>query len=90
MMASRDYQSFISIASEANIKRAPKPFSFDADLVGKEGLEPSRLAARDPKSRLSANSSTSPIVKKIISEEFLIVNECIIILRIMATLRRTR
>jgi hypothetical protein len=29
--------------------------------VGKEGVEPSRLAARDPKSRLSANSSTSPI-----------------------------
>ena len=28
--------------------------------VGKEGLEPSRIAARDPKSRLSANSSTSP------------------------------
>jgi hypothetical protein len=28
--------------------------------VGKEGLEPSRLAARDPKSRLSASSSTSP------------------------------
>ena len=28
--------------------------------MGKEGLEPSRLAARDPKSRLSANSSTSP------------------------------
>ena len=27
----------------------------------KEGFEPSRLAARDPKSRLSANSSTSPI-----------------------------
>lgn len=29
-------------------------------LVGKEGVEPSRLSARDPKSRLSANSSTSP------------------------------
>ena len=29
-------------------------------MMGKEGLEPSRLAARDPKSRLSANSSTSP------------------------------
>ncbi len=28
--------------------------------MGKEGLEPSRLATRDPKSRLSANSSTSP------------------------------
>ena len=28
--------------------------------VGKEGFEPSRLSARDPKSRLSANSSTSP------------------------------
>ena len=28
--------------------------------MGKEGVEPSRLAARDPKSRLSANSSTSP------------------------------
>jgi hypothetical protein len=28
--------------------------------MGKEGLEPSRLSARDPKSRLSASSSTSP------------------------------
>jgi hypothetical protein len=28
--------------------------------MGKEGLEPSRLAAHDPKSCLSANSSTSP------------------------------
>lgn len=28
--------------------------------VGKTGVEPVRLAARDPKSRLSANSSTSP------------------------------
>jgi hypothetical protein len=28
--------------------------------VGKEGLEPSRLSAHDPKSCLSANSSTSP------------------------------
>ncbi len=28
--------------------------------MGKEGFEPSRLATRDPKSRLSANSSTSP------------------------------
>ncbi len=28
--------------------------------MGKEGVEPSRIAARDPKSRLSANSSTSP------------------------------
>ena len=33
------------------------------ELVGKEGLEPSRLAAHDPKSRLSANSSTSPIAR---------------------------
>ncbi len=29
-------------------------------LVGKGGLEPPRLAAHDPKSCLSANSSTSP------------------------------
>ncbi len=29
--------------------------------VGKRGIEPLRLAARDPKSRLSANSSTSPV-----------------------------
>ncbi len=29
--------------------------------MGKEGVEPSRVAARDPKSRLSANSSTSPV-----------------------------
>ena len=31
--------------------------------VGKEGLEPSRLAAHDPKSCLSANSSISPTLK---------------------------
>ena len=30
------------------------------DSMGKEGFEPSRLSARDSKSRLSANSSTSP------------------------------
>ena len=41
--------------------------------MGNEGLEPSRLSARDPKSRLSANSSTSPS-KKIISEPFFNVN----------------
>ncbi len=35
--------------------------------MGKEGFEPSRLTARDPKSRLSANSSTSPWVDLIIS-----------------------
>jgi hypothetical protein len=29
-------------------------------MVGKEGFEPSRLAALDSKSRLSASSSTSP------------------------------
>ena len=29
-------------------------------IMGKEGLEPSRLAALDPKSSLSASSSTSP------------------------------
>jgi|WetSurMetagenome_2_1015567.scaffolds.fasta_scaffold14556_2 hypothetical protein len=29
-------------------------------FVGKGGLEPPRLAAHDPKSCLSANSSTSP------------------------------
>ncbi len=28
--------------------------------MGKTGVEPVRLAARDPKSRLSASSSTSP------------------------------
>jgi hypothetical protein len=41
-------------------KKSPKPIGFGG-LVGKEGVEPSRLAARDPKSRLSANSSTSPV-----------------------------
>ena len=30
-------------------------------LVGKEGLEPSRPKAHDPKSCLSASSSTSPV-----------------------------
>jgi hypothetical protein len=32
----------------------------NAGLVGEEGLEPSRLAARDPKSRSSANSDIPP------------------------------
>ena len=32
--------------------------------MGKEGVEPSRIAARDPKSRLSANSSTSPGIQQ--------------------------
>lgn len=31
------------------------------EIVGTEGVEPSRLAAHDPKSCLSANSSTSPV-----------------------------
>ena len=30
------------------------------NLVGKEGLEPSRLAAHDPKSCSSTNSDTPP------------------------------
>ena len=33
--------------------------------VGKEGLEPSRLAAHDPKSCLSANSSISPSAQEL-------------------------
>ncbi len=43
-------------------------------LVGKRGLEPLRLSARDPKSRLSANSSTSPW-KDIISQRICSVND---------------
>ena len=40
---------------------ARKDMPKSTDLpVGKEGLEPSRLSAHDPKSCLSANSSTSP------------------------------
>ncbi len=35
------------------------------DSMGKEGFEPSRLSARDSKSRLSANSSTSPVYRPI-------------------------
>ena len=41
--------------------------------MGKEGLEPARLAAHDPKSCLSANSSTSPQAE-IISETLSDVN----------------
>jgi hypothetical protein len=47
--------------------------------MGKEGLEPSRLAAHDPKSCLSANSSTSPRAG-IISERGEDVNKSDIIL----------
>ncbi len=44
-----------------------------------EGLEPSRLAAHDPKSCLSANSNTSPGVEavQIISQTGLIVNKSV-------------
>ncbi len=34
-------------------------------MVGKEGLEPSRLSTHDPKSCLSANSSISPNAKEL-------------------------
>ena len=44
--------------------------------MGKERLELSRVAARDPKSRLSANSSTSPFdCSGIIRERNFIVNK---------------
>jgi hypothetical protein len=49
--------------------------------MGKEGLEPSRLAAHDPKSCLSANSSTSPWAE-IISEREHNVNKWDIIERV--------
>ena len=49
--------------------------------MGKEGLEPSRLSAHDPKSCLSANSSTSPW-GKIISQREYIVNKYDIIVRV--------
>jgi hypothetical protein len=42
--------------------------------MGKEGLEPSRLSAHDPKSCLSASSSTSPY-EKIISQRYNRVNK---------------
>jgi hypothetical protein len=44
-------------------------------FMGKGGLEPPRLAAHDPKSCLSANSSTSPENRKIISERRMGVNK---------------
>jgi hypothetical protein len=48
--------------------------------MGKERVELSRVAARDPKSRLSANSSTSPIrFSEIIRERNFIVNDMIIL-----------
>ncbi len=48
-------------------------------FMGKAGLEPARLAAHDPKSCLSANSSTSPRVG-IISEPGIDVNKSDIIM----------
>jgi len=48
--------------------------------MGKAGLEPARLAAHDPKSCLSANSSTSPRAR-IISERGVNVNKSDIINR---------
>ena len=38
--------------------------------MGKEGFEPSRLSARDSKSRLSANSSTSPGYRPIAANDY--------------------
>ena len=40
------------------------------DTMGKEGFEPSRLSARDSKSRLSANSSTSPGYRPISTNDY--------------------
>ncbi len=31
-------------------------------MVGRKGLEPSHLAAREPKSRVSTNSTTGPLI----------------------------
>ncbi len=43
----------------------PVEFGLTNALVGKGGFEPPRLAAHDPKSCLSANSSTPPSVSRI-------------------------
>jgi hypothetical protein len=40
--------------------RSPFIYPERGVLVGKEGLEPSRLAALEPKSSASANSATRP------------------------------
>lgn len=40
--------------------------------MGKEGFEPSRLSARDSKSRLSANSSTSPEYRPIGANDYIL------------------
>ena len=45
---------------------------FDIHLVRMEGLEPPRLAASDPKSEVSANSTTSG--KKIANNKFQIAD----------------
>lgn len=45
-------------------KKAPKPFNSGAsNKVLEKGVEPLRLAARDPKSRVSANSTTQADLK---------------------------
>ena len=59
MLQYSKYQRSISILLILLAKKSPNPERFGAKM-GKEGVEPSRLSARDPKSRLSANSSTSP------------------------------
>ena len=60
MLLISEYQSSISIfVLYISAKKPPKSAEFGVQM-GKEGVEPSRLSARDPKSRLSANSSTSP------------------------------
>jgi hypothetical protein len=43
------------------------------DSMGKEGFEPSRLSARDSKSRLSANSSTSPEYHPLGANDYILV-----------------
>ena len=54
-----DVQSYLSWFS--NPTGLYRPAGFHYILVGMEGVEPSRLAAHDPKSCLSASSSTSPV-----------------------------
>lgn len=45
-------------------KKAPKRFNLEASkTVLEKGVEPLRLAARDPKSRVSANSTTQAKLK---------------------------
>src|SRR5439155_1396425 len=52
--------AYLVAAYVADLLHARRPDASVRSMVGKRGLEPLRLSARDPKSRSSTSSDTSP------------------------------